>query len=139
MSRTTNLVQNQPVPVHVQIMRRITPAIAVTFVIFAALMIYVFYSSSRSQLNQVHEVELGERTNEISDLISKSITDAQGLANLASVRTFADAAVKASSGSTSEAPAGQDEVFNQFLNMLNSNKGIYTSVRYIMPSGAVWT
>lgn len=139
MSRTTNLVQKQPVPVHVQIMQRVTPAIVLAFVIFAALMIYVFYTSSRAQLNQVHEVELGERTSEISDLISKSISDVQGLANLASVRTFADGAARVSGDSTSDAPAGQDEVFNQFLNMLNTNKGVFTSVRFILPNGSVWT
>jgi hypothetical protein len=139
MSRKTNLAKNQPPPVHVQIIRRVIPAIVVAFVIFTALMVYVFYSSTRTQLNQIHEVELGERTTEINDLIAKAVSDAQTVANLPGTRTFADSSLKALAEASGAKPNGQDELLSRFLELLNTNKGAYSGVRFVLKTGSVWS
>src|SRR5262245_14463817 len=88
MSRTTTVAQNQPRPVHIQIMRRIVPTIMVAFVLFGAFMVYVYYTSTRSRLEQTHKSELAERTTEINDLISKAVADAQLLATQPVTQSF---------------------------------------------------
>ena len=62
MSRTTNLTQNPLRPIYSQIMRRITPVIVIAFVLFSAVVVYIFFSSIRAQLDQVHQVEMAERS-----------------------------------------------------------------------------
>src|SRR5690349_18305891 len=139
MSRKTNLAQNRTSTVYAQIMRRITPAIVLAFVIFTTLMVYVYYSSTRSQLNQLHEVELGERTSEINNLIVQAVGDVQSLSNLPSTRTFADASLKVLGDASGGKPNGQDELLSRFLDVLNTNKGVYSGLRYVMKTGSVWT
>ncbi|MBZ0287797.1 MAG: GAF domain-containing protein, partial [Anaerolineae bacterium] len=101
--------------------------------------VYVYYSSTRAQLNQLHETELGERSTEINGLIVQAITDAQSMANLASARTFADSSLTLVGNSSGQQPSGQDDLLSSFLGMLNSNKGVYSGLRFIMRNGSVWT
>jgi GAF domain-containing protein/CheY-like chemotaxis protein/HAMP domain-containing protein len=125
-------------PVHVQLLRRIIPIIVLAFVLLAGVAVVVYQDNVQTRVNDLHRVELAERTLAIIAPVDSAIGDVAALANADATRDFAVEIQSITSQRPTERPASQTEMLQLFLSLLNRNQGYYVGARFIGPDGSVW-